>query len=87
MSAAYIDHTRKTDDMWWAINFSTDWGIIDNLSLWVVSVGGQLIPWIAVGKSFTKKFNDKRTSVGIGWNLINGVIPLLSVSVSHDLGK
>jgi len=84
MSAAYIDHTRKADNVWWAVNFSTDWGIIDSLSLWLVTVGGQLVPWIAVGKSFAKKFNDARTSVWVWWNLVNFVFPLLSVSASHD---
>ena len=87
ITAAYIDHTRKQDTIWWSVNFSTDWKIIDNLSLWLVSVDGQLIPWISVWKSFSQKFDDKRTSIWIAWNLINGVIPLLSVSASHDFNK
>jgi len=87
MTAAYIDHTRKQDTIWWAVNFGTDWGIIDNLSLWVVSNNWQLIPWIALSKSFTKKFSEKLSSIWIWWTLVNGVIPLLSVSASHDFNN
>ncbi len=84
ITAAYIDHTRKHDDFWWAVNFSTDWWIIDNISLWVVSKDWHIIPWLAVSKSFIKKFNDNRSSAGIGWMLVDWVIPLLSLSASHD---